>query len=124
MSEIKEKEETKLKFIKDIIIRLKELWDKIPDFFKNKYIITFIVFFIWIFLFDPNNMIERFKGYMKIGELEDEKQYFEEKIQKDSLQLKEIKTDKEAVEKYAREKYYMKKKNEDIFIIVDEDENK
>ena len=54
-----------------------------------------------------------------IKEMERDIEYYQEQISRDSLRLKELTTNKENLEKYAREQYYMKKKNEDIFVIID-----
>ncbi|GEM57285.1 hypothetical protein FC1_05230 [Flavobacterium columnare NBRC 100251 = ATCC 23463] len=52
----------------------------------------------------------------EIEELEDNKKYYKEEISKDLEQIKKLKSSNE-IEKYAREKYYMKRENEDIYII-------
>lgn len=52
----------------------------------------------------------------QVSELEDNKEYYQEEIKKDEEQIKQLKNP-EQIEKYAREKYYMKKENEDIYII-------
>ncbi len=76
---------------------------------------------IWLFVFDQNNLIERRKNIKEYNQLLRDKEYYLKKIEEDRQQLKELKTNDENLEKFAREKYYMKKENEDIFVIVDED---
>jgi len=88
--------------------------------FKNKYILTLTVFAIWILLFDSNNLIDRFEQIEKRNQLKQTKEFFLEKIQRDSIQLYELKTNNDNLEKYAREHYLMKRANEDIYVIVDE----
>jgi cell division protein FtsB len=56
----------------------------------------------------------------QLNKLENEKEYFEEKIEEVKKDQKELRTDKELLEKFAREKYYMKKKSEDVYILVEE----
>jgi cell division protein FtsB len=87
---------------------------------RNKYILTGTVFFIWLLFFDQNSLLERRKFSSELNELNEEKKYYIEKIGEDSKRLKELKTDNNNLEKFAREQYLMKKENEDIFIIVDE----
>jgi cell division protein FtsB len=53
--------------------------------------------------------------------MEDEKQYYLERIEEDSRRLNELKTDRDNLEKFAREQYFMKKENEDVFVIVEEE---
>ncbi|PID89790.1 MAG: septum formation initiator [Bacteroidia bacterium] len=91
----------------------KEIWNKI-----RKFAIAGGLFVIWMFFFDDNSFFNRWKFEEKLTELKEEKQYYVDKIMVDSAQLSELKTNKNKLEKFAREKYLMKKKNEDIFIIV------
>ena len=91
------------------------------NFLKNKYILTSLFFIIWLFIFDQNNLIERRKNIKKHNQLLKDKEYYLKKIEEDRQQLKELKTNDENLEKFAREKYFMKKENEDVFVIVDKD---
>jgi len=88
----------------------------------NKYIILTIVFLVWMFLFDNNSYFTHNALNKEINKLNDEKKYYTEKLTKDSISYKELKYNKDAREKYARENYFMKKNNEDIFIIVNEND--
>ncbi len=92
-------------------------WKRILPFLKNKYILSLIIFFIWILVFDQNNLIDRYINYREIRQLEKDNQYFRDRIKKDSVRMNELKTDNENLEKFAREQYLMKRENEDIFII-------
>ena len=94
---------------------------KTASFFKNKYLITLIIFLLWILIFDQNNLIDRFKKMENLNNLKEEKAYYRDQIKRDSARLKELQTNKENLENFAREEYYMKKKDEDVFIIVEED---
>ena len=91
---------------------------------KNKYLITGVVFFIWIALFDSSSWFDRLRLRKEYIKLENEKNFYIEKIKKDSISYRELKTNNENLEKFARENYLMKKENEDIFIIVEEEKNK
>jgi cell division protein DivIC len=97
---------------------LKKIWYSILPLLKNKYTLTLIVFLGWITFFDQNYLIERFQNLNLMHQLEKDKQYYIEKIFTDSTKLKQLKTDRKNLEKFAREQYLMKKNNEDIFIIV------
>ena len=85
--------------------------------FKNKYTLSLILFFSWIFFFDQNNLIDRVSNLQQLHQLEQDKIYYLEKIKEDTERLKELKSNSENLEKFAREQYLMKKPNEDIFII-------
>ncbi len=98
-----------------------QLWKKILPYLKNKYILTLIVFFVWILFFDQNNLVDRFISQRQIRQLERDNQYFRDRIREDSTRMNELKTNNENLEKFAREQYLMKRENEDIFIIEFED---
>ena len=97
-----------------------KIWKLIIKYLKNKYILTLIVFVIWILLFDSNSLIDRFSQVKNLRQLERDKIYYLERIEEDSKKLKELETDKETLEKFAREQYLMKKEDEEIFVIIDE----
>jgi cell division protein DivIC len=89
--------------------------------FRNKYILTLLVFSVWLLIFDRNNLIDRRKYLHALDEMESQKIYYLEKISHDSARLVELRTDADNLEKFAREQYLMKKENEEIFVITDED---
>lgn len=98
---------------------------KIPKIFlkliRNKYLLTLIIFILWIAFFDTNNLVDRFGDINALKQLEKDKLYYQESIEQDRKRIEELKTDKENLEKFAREQYLMKKKNEDIFYIEDKE---
>jgi cell division protein DivIC len=93
---------------------------KLPPAFRNFYVVTGLSFFIWLLLLDSNDLISRFKMTAKVSSLENEKEFYLEKISEVEKDRKELLTNKELLEKFAREKYLMKKETEDIFIIQEE----
>jgi cell division protein DivIC len=106
-------------------MKLSEWKTKVVDLvdrkkFRNKFFIASAIFVLWVTFFDDDNLIERFQNLREIRQLKKDKEYYIEKISQDSERLKELKTNKENLEKYAREQYLMKKDNEDVFVIVEE----
>jgi cell division protein FtsB len=99
------------------MIRLKFI-EKIPAVFKNKYILTLIVFIVWIVLFDSNNLIARYREVRELNKLKKEREYYINKIEMDRRKLLELKTDNHNLEKFAREQYRMKKSDEDLYIVL------
>ncbi|MCD2258765.1 FtsB family cell division protein [Psychroserpens luteolus] len=89
-------------------------------YLKNIYAVVFIVFAIWMLFIDSNSLIIHRELNKDMNDLNDEKEYYKSGIEKDNKAIKELSTE-EGVEKLAREKYYMKKENEDIYIIEYED---
>lgn len=89
--------------------------------FKNKYLITIVVFLLWMIFFDSHNMVERYNYYKDIMKLKQQKTYYQQKITQDKQKLNELKTNSSNLEKFAREQYFMKKDDEDIFIVDEND---
>jgi cell division protein FtsB len=96
------------------------MFKKLPKAFRNFYIVSLAIFFIWMLALDSNNLIARFQLSSKLNSLEDEKEYYQEKIQEVEKDRDELFGDRESIEKFAREKYLMKKEKEDIYVIVEE----
>lgn len=99
---------------------LQRILRKILPVFKNKYLLTFLIFLVWLTFFDQNNLVDRVRQMTRHKELQEEKEFYRQKIREDSTKLHQLKTNEENLEEFAREEYYMKKDNEDIFIIVEE----
>lgn len=83
--------------------------------------LSLLLIFVWIMFFDANNLLERYSMMREIHRMEINKDYFRERIIADSIRMKELKTDRDNLEKFAREQYLMKKDDEDIFVIIYED---
>jgi cell division protein FtsB len=96
-----------------------KLLTKIPGFLKNKYFITLAGFTIWMMFFDRNDFFSQLNRYQKLKELEANNRYFIQKNEAAGAELEKRKTDPSAYERIAREKYYMKKDNEDLFLFKD-----
>ena len=88
-------------------------------FLGNKYALVSTVFIVWMLFFDRNDLITQVKQKNKLNQMKQDQLYFTEEIQKDMTMLKEMKNNPETLEKFAREKYLMKKKNEDVFVFVE-----
>jgi cell division protein DivIC len=92
----------------------------LPPFMKNKYIIALVVALVWLAFFDNNNLIQQWRLRKQLIELRRDKNYYNEEIARDSTAIRELKENSEALERYARENYLMKKEGEDIFIIIED----
>jgi len=87
---------------------------------KNKYVIATLAFLTWMLFFDRNDISSQYHYQSQLNELQTEKDFYtkeNEKVQKD---LEELTTDPKKLQKFAREKYYMKKDNEDVYVIIHE----
>ncbi|MBL4623643.1 MAG: septum formation initiator [Flavobacteriales bacterium] len=99
---------------------LKKYWDNVPSFLKNKYAITVIVFAFWMLFFDQHDFISQLHLQSELNQYEEDKEYYLKQIAKTEQDLNELLTNEENLEKFAREKYLMKKDNEEVFVIVEE----
>jgi cell division protein FtsB len=85
---------------------------------RNKYLITFCLFALWVTFLDSYNLIDRFKNLQKLNELKKEVEFFRNEIEVYNAQYKELFSDKDNLEKFAREQFLMKEENEDVFIVI------
>jgi cell division protein FtsB len=93
---------------------------KIISTFKNKYVLTVIILTVWVLFFDKNDLKTQIEFKKQVKQLEEERNYYAKENREVSRELKELTTNPKTIEKFAREKYYMKRDNEDIFVIVEE----
>jgi cell division protein DivIC len=93
---------------------------KVPPLLKNKYFLVILLFGIWMLFFDRNSMVQRYKLNRSLKRHWQEREYYMKEIEKDSIALHELSSDTQNLIRFAREKYLMKKDDEDIFLIIEE----
>ncbi|MBC7744573.1 MAG: septum formation initiator family protein [Flavobacterium sp.] len=98
--------------------------NKLVNLFGNKYFLTTIAFVVWMLFFDRNDLLSQYDYRTEVAKLEAEKDFYILETEKAKNDLDELSTNKEKLEKFAREKYLMKKENEDVFVIVKEEPRK
>jgi cell division protein DivIC len=86
----------------------------------NMYVLVLTIFVIWMVFFDTNSLMIHLELRNEVKKLEKQKEFLQGEINKDKEILEKL-SDKGELEKFAREKYYMKKENEEIFLIEYED---
>jgi len=97
---------------------LEKYTNKIPPILKNKYLITGVLFLVWIVFLDRNNIISQIKLRKELNELKNEARFYKNQTMKDSIELSRLNGDSLELEKLGREKYMMKRDSEDIYLIV------
>ena len=96
---------------------------RIKDFYNkylsriNAYWLVTIVFFALTFVMGDSSLYKRYTYEEKIRSLEKEIKHYQKEIEINSKKLNDLHTDKEGLERFAREEYFMKKPNEDVYII-------
>ncbi len=91
---------------------------------RNKYIMSVLAFLVWILFFDRNDMITQWERKKELQKLETSKAYYEAEIAVTQKELADLERDTRVLEKFAREKFFLKRPNEDVFIITESQEQK
>ncbi|WP_299581335.1 FtsB family cell division protein [uncultured Sunxiuqinia sp.] len=96
---------------------LSVIWSKLP----TQYWIALVVFVLWVGFFTENSLLQHLQNKRKLVQLIEQEAYLKRKIISDRRKIKELQTNLTNLEKFAREEFLMKKENEDVFLIVEED---
>ncbi|MCI5057088.1 MAG: septum formation initiator family protein [Flavobacteriales bacterium] len=86
----------------------------------NKYVLTVVFFIVWMTFFDQHNWIDQWKFKSELNRKIQDKEYYKEEIEKTKFEMEQILNDPNNLEKFAREKYYMTKEGEVLFVITEE----
>ena len=97
--------------------RIQDIIKKLPKPLRNKYLILFLLFILWVVFIDDYNLINQSKIKNTVDDLKIQKEFYITEIKSDSTELYKLQNDPAVQERFAREKFLMKKENEDIFII-------
>jgi cell division protein DivIC len=84
---------------------------------KNKYLLVTLFFLVWVFFFDTNNLISWYSDLHEVIEQENQKKYYKEAIIKTEEKFKELSSNRDSLEKFAREQYFFHDPSEELFII-------
>ena len=94
---------------------------RLPPFTRNFFFLATVFFLIWMSFFDSNDFFSQYKLTSKIKSLEAQREYYIERIEEVKQDREELLSNPELLEKFAREKYLMKKPTEDIYVIVEKE---
>lgn len=90
---------------------------------KNKYVLVALLMGTWLLIFDKNNLIDRISTSWELHKLEEDREYYLQQIEETKQMKEELFGSPEKLEKFAREKYLMKRPDEDLYIIVERAED-
>ncbi|MDB5159024.1 MAG: Cell division protein FtsB [Mucilaginibacter sp.] len=93
---------------------------RLIDLFRNKFFLVTVAFVVWMIFFDKNDLLSQYQYHQEVSKLKQERDFYKEQTTKVAKDLDELTTDPQKLEKFAREKYLMRKDNEDVFVIVKE----
>lgn len=88
------------------------------NLFRNKYFLITIAFIVWMIFFDKNDLFSQFQYHSQVSKLKLERDFYQKETAKVAKDLDELTSNPQKLEKFAREKYLMKKDNEDVFVII------
>lgn len=108
--------------MKTLLQKINRFFFDAPPFLKNKYVLSLLIFGIWLVFFDGNNIIRQFQMQQAVNKEEAKKEQFEKDIAALKSQQEELETNASTLEKFAREKFLMKRDNEEIILFVEQDE--
>lgn len=109
------------KFTISIFVHINlKIMSKYLRYTKNFYFMFTLFFVIWMVFIDSNDIFTQFKLSSKLKELENQKEFYLEKKEKIKEDREELMSNYELLEKFARERYLMKRKSEDLYVVVEE----
>jgi len=96
---------------------IETLLERVPKPFKNFFVFTAILFILWMLFLDVDSIPRQWRKFRANSELIQEVEFYKEKIDKSNKELQGLKNDPDKLERLAREKYFMHKKTEDVYVI-------
>jgi hypothetical protein len=94
------------------------LLDKVIVWLRNKYILSILIFIVWMIFFDRNDLISQYSYRQQLNKLQEDKEFYLKEIERNQKDLYYLMSDPANREKYAREQYLMKKDDEELFLII------
>ncbi len=95
---------------------------RLIDLFRNKFFVVTVAFVVWMTFFDKNDLLSQYQYQEQVSKLEQERDFYKTETDKVSKDLEELTSNPQQLEKFAREKYLMRKDNEDVYVVVKEKE--
>ena len=106
--------------VKNILNSVKRILaeSKVIRFIRNKYVVVTTFFLVWVLFVDTNNLFVWMRDLKEVSAQEKQKEYYRDAINRTDEKLKELTSNKDSLEKFAREQYLFHQKDEEVFIIV------
>ncbi|MBB6129160.1 FtsB family cell division protein [Mucilaginibacter lappiensis] len=107
-----------MKFIEPISMK------RLINLVKNKFFLVTMAFLVWMIFFDKNDLFSQYEYRRQVNKLKQERDFYKKETDQVTKELDELTSNPQKLEKFAREKYLMKKDNEDVYVIVHEKKEK
>ncbi len=95
--------------------------ERLLSLIRNKYIIASVAFVVWMLFFDRHDVTTQYQYYSQLKGLRAEKTFYTNEIERVTKTIHDLNNDPQALQRVAREKYKMKKENEDVFVIIEQE---
>jgi len=107
-----------MKFIEPISMK------RLINLVKNKFFLVTMAFLVWMIFFDKNDLFSQYEYRRQVNKLKEERDFYKKETDQVTKELDELTSNPQKLEKFAREKYLMKKDNEDVYVIVHQKKDK
>jgi len=107
-----------MKFIEPISMK------RLINLVKNKFFLVTMAFLVWMIFFDKNDLFSQYEYRRQVNKLKEERDFYKKETDQVTKELDELTSNPQKLEKFAREKYLMKKDNEDVYVIVHQKKEK
>ena len=104
--------------------RIVQFYNSVPRFMKTRYAMVVYAFLLWVCFFDANNLFYRLSLYHDLQEARHQKAYYQTELKEIKTEMSQLFSNNASLERFAREKYYMKRPDEDVFVFVTPEELK
>ena len=91
---------------------------KVFKFIRNKYVLATTFFLVWVLFIDTNNIFVWMNDLKTVAQQEKQKEYYREAIRQTDEKLNQLTSNKDSLEKFAREQYLFQEKDEEVFVIA------
>ncbi len=93
---------------------------RLVDIITNKYVLVLLIASTWMLFFDRYNIVSQIKMNQQVEQLKQDEQHYRSRIEALDYERERLFNDRDELERFAREQYKMKRRNEDIFVVVKE----
>jgi cell division protein FtsB len=107
-----------MKFIEPISMK------RLINLVKNKFFLVTMAFLVWMIFFDKNDLFSQYEYRRQVNKLKQERDFYKKETDQVNKELDELTSNPQKLEKFAREKYLMKKDNEDVYVIIHQKKEK
>ena len=100
------------------MVKWSQIKSKIPPPLRNKYVLTTLLFLLWVTVFDENSVVNCVESMLEFRRMKREKTHYEQQLKNTTNILQELRANDDSLETFARERYGFHEEDEDVFVVV------